>query len=653
MGWVCVLGVVGYFALAARATTLMLLPDDRLEGKARVQFEAAIEVQGRRGDILDRHGVILATSVDLHDLHADPSKLDADARSALARELAPRIGQPVKKLTHRLGIPGRRDVLLAQDLTPAAAGRIKQAVRTLGSERGDRALRSSLWTTRESRRFYPGKHEAAPLLGLVGHRGTGLAGLERQLERTLQGDRYKYIQWQDRKGRQITPDTVHVGDGTTVVTTIDRQIQQAAEEALATQMEVTGAQAAYMVVVDVRTGEILALANQPSQNPNTTQGLKLAALKNRAVMDAIEPGSVFKPFIAAAALEEGVVSPNTVIHCEDGRWRVGRSIIHDDHPRGASTVTEIIKYSSNIGAAKLAFELGAERSLGYLSDFGFARSTGLGLPGETRGIMRRPDRIKPIELATTSYGHGVTTNAVQLAMAVAALGNDGVRMKPHLVKEHRDADGEVAAVFAPEKDRRVVSAETARLTLRMMETVLEDGGTGTRARVPGYRVAGKTGTAWKHVDGGYSDTDRIGSFVGLLPADNPRLAMAVVVDTPTIGRSYGGVVAGPAFSMVGSAAMRILGVPPDPDADLPTDDEPLGGGPTEPPVPMTTPELQWLASGELRLPNLSGLSMRDTLVTLQGAGLSITTIGSGRVAQQRPLPGAALSPGDRVEVILQ
>ena len=649
---------VGYGVLSVRAAWLMLMPDERLERKAQVQFEAAVRVMGRRGDVLDRDGRILATTVKLQELRADPSRLDDAQIRFLAEGLSPRLEKDVDHLVKRLSRAGRQDVLLAEDLTPKEAASLKALAASLGKE--DHRLRNVLWTPDKPRRFYPGGSEAAPLLGIVGRNGVGMAGLERSQDRNLRGRVFKYVTWRDRKGRRVTPESTNAEGGKSLVLSIDRRIQHSVELALDEAMERTQAEAAFAVVVDVRTGDLLAMGNRPTTNPNDTSDIDLTNLKNRAAMDAIEPGSVFKPFVAAAALEEGLVTPHTVIGCEDGAWRVGRATIHDDHPKGDLSVSDVIKYSSNIGAAKLAFMLEAERTTTYLREFGFGRYTGLGFPGETRGIMRSPNNIKKIELATTAFGQGVTSNTLQLAYALATLGNGGVRMQPRLVVEERDEHGELLRREEPSVDRRVVSATVAAQVVAMMQTVTEEGGTGTLAQIPGYPVAGKTGTAQKVIDGAYSPTARVGSFVGLVPANDPRLAIAFVVDTPTEGRSYGGVVAGPGFAAIGAAGMRVLGVPPDPSylAEDDEDEAPASvSRPTDPDAvlamgPTATPELHWTETGALRVPDLSGLSLRDALVTLQGAGLSIQTHGSGRVVAQAPASGTSLSPGGTVELTL-
>lgn len=641
---------VGFLSLGWKASTLMLQPDHRLEGKAKLQFEKSVQVEGRRGNILDRNGKILATTVDLVAAHADPKRLEGDPIriNAMVDAVAPILDIDPDRLRARLSNPARRDVLLARGLTPAKAAELRRSFREAAKDLD--IERSALWTREEPRRFYPSLSDGAPLLGLVGHSGSGLTGLERRFDRQLRGEMYKYVLLRDRKGRRITPETQQVDAGHTFVLTLDRDIQHVAEQALKRAVEITGAEAAFAVVTDVATGDVLALANHPTQNPNDTSLIDLGKLKNRAAMDAFEPGSVIKPFVAAAALHEELVTPDTVIDCEGGRWAVGRSVIGDDHPMRTATVTEVIQNSSNIGAAKLAFKLGAKRTLTYLTDFGFGRKTGLGLPGETRGQMRKPDTIKDIELATTAYGHGMTTNGLQLASAMATLGNGGVRMQPRLVIEVQNSQGEVVERAMPKVDRRVVSEAAARATIAMMEAVTTEG-TGQQAAIDGYHVAGKTGTAWKHVDGAYSKTDRIGSFVGLLPADAPTVAIAVVVDTPTIGRSYGGVVAAPVFAEIGAFILRRDGVPVDPAMlkNPPTDEEPD----QEATPSGQNPELRWTAAGKLQLPDLTGQSLRDSLVTLQGAGLSIDLEGSGLVAHQIPKPGATIVPGDTISLVLQ
>ena len=634
--------------LVVKSTSVMMFPDTRLQSKANGQFTDPQEIHGRRGNILTADGQALATSVEVQALHANPSKLTPESAEALSKALAPLLDLNVTKTIKRLNKRKRQDVQLARNLVPDQIRTIEERVEALTETHPN--LSEVLFTRNAYKRFYPGGQAAASLLGVVGHSGTGLAGLERSMERHLAGDTYKYVQWRDRKGRHITTDIPEARPGQSLVLTIDRRIQQITEVALDNVMERSEPEAASAIVIDPETGAVIALAQRPTYNPNNTRKLNTKALKNRAVTDAFEPGSVFKPFIAAAAIEEGLVSPDTQINCENGRYRIGRSTISDDHPEKIISVSEVIKYSSNIGAAKLAFSLGKDEALGYLHSFGFTQRGDIGLRGEARGKMQKASTIKPIELATTSYGHGVTATALQLATAMATLANDGVRMDPYMIAEIQDSSGVPYRVFEPQAVERVVSEKTAHDTLMMMATVTEKGGTGTRAAIEGFRVAGKTGTAWKHVDGAYSSTERIGSFIGAVPAEAPRLAMAIVVDNPTKGSRYGGQTAGPAFSEIGEATLRLMGVAPDPKLMKP---EKAETGSVEPPVPTAAPELRWAKRGRLIAPDLSGLSMRDALVTLEGAGLSVRIEGSGRVVKQSPRPGRTLRPGDRMEVTLK
>jgi cell division protein FtsI (penicillin-binding protein 3) len=401
----------------------------------------------------------------------------------------------------------------------------------------------------------------------------------------------------------------------------------------------------------VTTGDLLALANIPTFNPNNV-GIDPAPQRNHAVQDAIEPGSVMKPFTVAAAIQEGLVAIDTPIDCEGGGWAIGRVRIGDDHPHGVVSVGDVIKYSSNIGTAKLALRLGADRFVDYLRKFGFTRRTGLPLPGERAGVVRSPERIKPIELATSSYGQGMTATPLQIAYATATLANGGVRMKPRLVTRVQDVHGVPEYIQTPTVEARVVEERIARDVARAMITVTEAGGTGTRARVPGFEVAGKTGTAEKVVDGAYSSSARISSFMGFLPANDPKLAIVVTVDEPRKGSRYGGTVAGPAFADVASEAMRYLGIPQDP-ALLPPPRAPRPGAPVPEPDPEPeTVRLAWDGAA-WTLPDFSGHAMRDVLRGVQGTGLGVDLQGSGLAIAQAPPAGTRVSPGETVLVTFQ
>lgn len=654
---VSVLVFLAYLILVMRAVPLMLLPDEKLQAKAAVQFHKAVELETPRGDLLARDGGVLATSVEMPGLNANPSRLKGlpeDQRRALASEVARLLGADEERIHKRLSRTSRQSVVISPRISPE----LLPAIRALEPD----PRRPVFHAVESYTRYYPSRHLAAQVLGAVGWNGDGIAGIEQEFNSKLSGTTYKVVRDQDRRGRALSAssdmrDRVPAGDS--LVLTLDRYIQQVTEEALDKIVEASVPHSVTAVVMDVKTGEILALANRPTINLNKPSR-DTSRLQNYAVSYANEPGSVIKPFVVAEALNEGLVRPTSMMDCEGGRWKLGRSIINDDHPHDVISVSEVVKFSSNICSAKLGLQLGAERTIAGLRRFGFGSRSGIELPGEAPGALRRPATIKPIELATTAYGQGMTANVIQLAAAVSALANDGLRMEPYLVSEVRDRRGNVKLVRGPKAAEQVVSPEVAGDVLAMMKTVLEPKGTGTRARIPGYTAAGKTGTAQKVVDGRYSPSARVATFMGVAPADEPRIAIVVSTDTPTEGSRYGGTVSGPAFSYIGERALRYLGVPPDrleEDSDEPIGFEAEGDEPAEdeapaPPIPTLEPLLVW-SDGAFLLPDLSGLSMRDALVTLDGAGFELAVAGSGMVVSQSPAPGQRVRPGDRVEVTLQ
>lgn len=629
--------------VTARGVWLCVEPDPRIVKRGSIQRYDQDVIRGRRGDILDRSGRRLATTVETPSVIVDPFLLRGDTDE-----------QTRANIDHL-----SREVATILDLSPAYVAkrmaRDSRYARIKARVHPERALaiealgHPALWIKSDTQRYYPEQSLGSQVLGFVNSKGEGREGLEGQLNSRLSGSTVVVQRRRDRHGRDvdhplgIDPQT-HAGY--TVHTTLDRSIQRLTERALEGVVERHEPLSATAIVVQVDTGDILAMANVPDFNPNAI-GPDAAPRKNHAVQDAIEPGSVFKPFTVAIALEEGLVSEHSLIDCEGGAWRVKRTRIHDDHPHGVITVSEVIKYSSNIGAAKLALGVGAPTFLSSLKRFGFASRTGVELPGERRGFLRDPDRIRPIELATTAYGQGTTSTPLQLAMAIATLANDGVRMRPRLVTRIEDAHGVPEQIHLPEVVERVVSPETARAVARMMVTVTEPGGTATRARIPGYLVAGKTGTAEKVKDGAYTSA-RIGSFVGFVPADDPVLAIVVVVDEPSKGSRYGGIVAAPAFAEIAAGALRELGVPPNPELLEPMDEEaPAVAEAEQEPLRLTWVGDAW------RMPDFSGRPLRDVLASVQTSGLRLQIEGGGHAVTQRPAVGETLTPGDTLTLVFQ
>jgi cell division protein FtsI (penicillin-binding protein 3) len=624
-------------AIASRGVTLCLYPTDRVIAAGESQRYDQVVMRARRGEILDRDGRRLATSVDTPSVAVDPALVTPERRHELAVELAGILSLGVDDVEEKLGRHSRY-VKLAGLVHPAVAARIE-------------ALHDpAIWTHRDPHRYYPEETLAAQLVGFVDASGVGHGGLEEALDARLRGGAVVVQRRRDRRGLDVDrPAGVDAGVnvGMDVHTTIDRRVQDIAEQALAVVVDESAPISASAIVVDVKTGDILALANYPTYNPNDIPN-DPTPQKNHIVSDAIEPGSVFKPFTIAAAVDQGLVTSESTIDCERGSWAIGRARIHDDHPHGVVTIGEVMKYSSNIGTAKLALRMGADTVLPYLAAFGFGVPTGVQLPGERRGKIRDAATIKPIELATTAFGQGATATPIQLVMGIAAIANDGLRMKPRLVESIVDAQGVPAWAQRPTEVVQAVKPETAREVQAMMSLVTEEGGTGTRARVKGYKVAGKTGTAQKVKDGHYSDA-RISSFVGFVPADDPVIAIAVIVDEVTKGSKYGGIAAAPAFATIAGETLRHLGVPPDPALldDAPAEDAAVAEvGPSEP------IRLDW-SGNAWTVPDLQGRSMRDVLVAMQDTGFDVEISGSGSAVSQQPPPGTRLAPGGRVSVAFE
>jgi cell division protein FtsI (penicillin-binding protein 3) len=541
---------IGFFGLLTlglfRAIKLQVVDRQRLLELAEDQYVRRIEIPAKRGDIFDRRGVPLAQSAEVDSLWIDPA-LVPDLRQA-SRELARRLhldpGELHRKLQH-----ARRFAWIKRQAKPDEV-------------RGALALGiPGLAVTKEPRRFYPQRELAAQILGMTGTDGAGLEGLELSFNDELSGQTSKLLSLRDAKGRNLLTEfdaDQRQRRGASLQLTIDRQIQFVAEKALSRAVDESHAVAGMAVVLDPRTGELLAVANFPFFNPNAPSLAAAEAYRNRASLDSFEPGSTFKAFTVAAALEENAVRTNELIFCENGGWVIGHHTIHDTHPHGWLTPGKILQFSSNIGAAKIAQLLGRERLVAYAARFGFGQPVGLGLPGESKGSVPYPRA--DLALATAAFGQGLSVTAIQLAAAYGAIANGGVLMKPFLVRKLVDPDGVVLFDNRPTPVRRAVSEGAARQVMTLLETVVQKEGTAPRARMEEFRVAGKTGTAQKPdpVARGYSDK-RIASFVGIVPADAPRAVILVVIDEPKTD-VFGGLVAAPAFKDIAAAALPYLGI---------------------------------------------------------------------------------------------
>lgn len=633
---------LGFGALVFRAVDLQVVQRDRFVGMAEDQALREVVLTPRRGKIMDRGGEALALSVDVDSVRADPSRIEDLPGTVAALSKALHLNR--KKLKRRLS-HGRYFAWVKRRVSPEEAARV-------------RALHlPGIGLTREARRFYPHRELASHLLGFAGIDGRGLEGLELTLDDTLRGTARSASALRDARGGRLFetpgPDPEQLGGGS-VTLTLDRTLQWITEKALDKAVREAKAKDGMAVVLDPRTGEILAAATRPTFNPNDPASSTRDSRRNRVVTDIYEPGSTFKVFNVASALEEGLVRPDEVFDCEHGAARIGGHTIHDSHPYDRLTVGEIVKVSSNIGSAKIAARLGKERLVEHLAAFGFGERTGVSLPGEQPGILRPADRLSDVGLATLSFGQGVSATPLQVASAIGAVANGGKLMRPFLVREVRDETGAVVEHKAPSLVRTVVSERTAHLVTRMMETVVGEGGTAPRAAVPGYRVAGKTGTSQKvdPVTRSYSVTKRVGSFVGFLPAEDPRLVILVVIDEPQ-GVTYGGVVAAPAFREIAEGAMRYLGVPP--SAPLEQDEEAPAIAEVAPDEAEGAVLPAFLApppEGKTLVPDLSGMDVRRAVRLLAERHLEARPSGTGLVTKQTPHAGTIAAPGDSVELAL-
>jgi len=521
-----------------RAFTLQIIQSDWLQEKLEEQSMKKEVLSNKRGTLYDANGVELAVNLDVDSLYARPRQIQNKREAA-------------KKLCTILGIS--RDKLLGMLQNKQSFVWLKRKITPDQSEKIKELKLSGLGFIRESQRFYPHKELAGQVLGYVGVDCQGLEGIERGFDQQIKGTSGFVLVHRDALGQGLFPEGIKKVDairGYDLVLTIDKNIQYIAEKELQAAVTAARARGGLALVMDPRTGAVLAMAVDPAFNPN--QGARRAGQtwKNRAITDVFEPGSIFKPIVVGSALEEGLVKPGDLYNCENGSYCIGKRVIHDVHPHGLLSVTEVIKYSSNIGASKIAQHLGKERFYQYIRKFGFSQQSGIELPGEVTGYMPHSSQWRDINLGTISFGQGVSVTALQMASAYSAIANGGVLMRPYLVKRIQDENGVIIQETVPRAVRRVISEHNARLLREMLMSVTQEGGTGQKAVVEGFEVAGKTGTAQKIAANGRGYSDKcISSFVGFVPAQDPKLTIIVVIDEPK-GVTYGGVVAAPAFSKI-------------------------------------------------------------------------------------------------------
>ena len=534
---VILLGLVG---LAGRAAYLQGMHKGFLQQKGESRYSRVVEISAHRGMITDRHGEPLAISTPVESVWASPQ--DMEITTSQIKKLAEIIGMNSAEIQKKIEGPRRDFVYLKRHLPPEIAARVVEL------------NMPGVFLRREFRRYYPAGELTAHMLGFTDMDDNGQEGVELAWQNDLAGKPGSRRVIRDRKKRIVEDiESIRVPrPGRDMALSIDSKIQHLAYRELKQAVEASKSKAGGIVVLDAQTGEVLALANLPVYNPNNRGKIKSERARNRALTDVFEPGSTLKPFTVAAALEAGRISPDTIFQTAPGTLTIGKATIRDSHREGPLTVTQVIQKSSNVGSAKIALSLPPEALWEILSQSGFGVSTGSGFPGEVTGRLRPHKTWRPIEQATMSYGHGISVSLIQLARAYTLFSAEGELKPVSLLK-----------LDAPTTGERVISRATALAVSRMLEMVVRPGGTAPRAQISGYRVAGKTGTAHKLEGNGYAKDRYISTFVGYAPASNPRLIIAVMLDEPSAGQYFGGVVAAPVFSQVMAGALRILSVPHD------------------------------------------------------------------------------------------
>jgi len=540
--------LLGFAVVLLRLFNLQILQAAELTVKADRQHRKALSVQGPRGSIYDRHGKVLAINMDVPSVFGVPASLEDP--SGVARDLAPvlrvRAGEIEKKLKQE-----RSFVWIARKLDPEQGRRL------------ERMPVEGIGVVMEGQRFYPKGPLLSHVLGFAGMDSQGLEGVERRYDPYLRGEKQMVVLQRDALGRTVFPKGLHEqapSAGHSVILTIDEVIQYIAEKELEEAVTATRAKGGIVIVMEPRTGAILAMAVNPRFDPNAVQAISADRWRNRALTDTYEPGSTMKIFVAAAALEEKVMEPGTLIYGENGQMVVAHTVIHDHDRLGWMTFAQVIQRSSNIGSVKTALALGEERLYRWLRAFGFGERTEIDLPGEVAGLVKEPRDWGRRSLASIAIGQEIGVTPLQLVTAVAAIANGGWLMKPYAVSEIRDGKGRVVVQVSPQVRRQPISPESVHTLSKILEGVVTHG-TGSKAAVQGYRVAGKTGTAQK-IDpktGAYSSNLSVGSFVGYVPAEDPRLAIIVVIDEPQT-EAWGGVIAAPVFRRVAEQALQYLGV---------------------------------------------------------------------------------------------
>ena len=643
-----------FLLVVVRLVWLQLVTGAELAAKEQAQILSEVKLHAPRGAILDRNGQELAVSLIARSLYVDPAAVvdvpeewpgnqppARDPKRVAAQVLAPILKHPENELTALFAGDGRF-AWVERTMEPLLEQQVRQAIKE-NKLHGFGCLD-------ESKRYYPKGRLAAQAIGFAGTDDKGLSGMELSMDQVLKG-RVDTLRLQtDMDNRPIFTSVLaptRPKDANRVQLTLDSHIQFLAEQVADSAMAKNQARAVTILIMNPKTGEILAMVNRPTFDPNQFWKASPAAWNNRAVTSMYEPGSTFKPIVAAGAVEEKLVSPGTVFN-DTGAVQAGDRIIRNWSGEGYGTVTfaDTIKNSINTIMVQVGAMLGAERLNQYARQFGFGESTGSGLEGEGEGLLFDSKQMRPSDIGTMSIGQSIAVTPLQLLRALSAMANDGKLMKPYMLDKVIDGDGNVLRQQQPEVLRQAVTKETANTVFGMMEQVISSGG-GIGGKIPGYRFAGKTGTAERLNDdgSGYASGQYIASFVGIGPVEEPRFAVLIIIDTPK-GNIYGGQVAAPVFRELMVPLLTYVGIPPSHPEELPTWSQPgVNALATRPSAAVVrTPD------GKVILPDLTGLVMREAAARLTERNLAFEPVGSGRAVRQLPPPGTAVAPGTTVQV---
>jgi cell division protein FtsI (penicillin-binding protein 3) len=637
-----------FAAIAARLVMLTVVEGVRLRSLARTEHTESVELNASRGPIVDRHGTALALSAESRSVYARPGALLRATSGAQRSDLARLLGLKPDKLEARLATRAHF-VWLARQIEPDVA-RAVEALNLPG-----------VGAVREFKRFYPERSLAAAVVGMTGLDGQGLSGVELRYDNLIRGGTLKLEFERDARGHVLLDNLAEFKDaeqGARVVLTIDAALQTLVERELATSVHLFEAHRGTAVVLDPFTGEVLAMATVENPEHPGFERLHTAAIES-----SYEPGSTIKGLLAAIALENGIVNTHTKFFCENGQMKIGRFTIHDHGAHGWLDLGEIIAVSSNIGAAKIALAMGAERYFQGLRAFGLGSPTGIDLPGEAGGLLRPPATWKPIELANQGFGQGLAVTPLQLALAYSAIANGGQLMRPYVVKAAYDSSGRVIFIRTPQVVRRVISPPVAhQMSVLLAGVVQSANGTGRRAGLEDVSVAGKTGTAQmvNPLTRAYYRDRMVGSFVGFLPAEDPRVVILVALEGVGHGK-LGGLVAAPAFRTIAASAMERLriapkslphGTPGYESAELLPLDLLTGARTSAPSALLSNRSVVQAKSEHSAVPDFTGLSLREALALGRRLGLDIEANGSGYVVAQNPSPKTPLGTLRRVKIEL-